>query len=171
MSKLKLTRNQKLTIGIISALLLVAIGGTVAWVNYMSSVNKEEPIALTPIEDVQAAALEYASSDDIDGGLAFYDDEIKKRDDDGEKKRLLLYKSSFARQAGRSEEALAATKQADEISPDAATAEALAKAYDASGDLEQALIYYKRALELSPKEGMGARYNSILEERIRELEQ
>lgn len=84
---------------------------------------------------------------------------------------MLLYKANFAQQSKRFDEALEVAEQADEITSDAASSQAIAKAYDAKGDKERALFYYKKALELSPKEGMGARYNPVLEELIRGLEQ
>lgn len=172
MAKIKLTRNRLLAVGAV-LVFLAAVGGIVVRMNLstLSNSQKEEPTVHAPLEDVQATALEYANNNDIDGGLKYFDEQIEERQDNDEKKRLLLAKSNFALGADRNDTAISAAEQANEISSDIASTEALARSYAASGDKEQAIIYYKKVLELSSKEGSSDRYSPIWEERIAELEQ
>lgn len=126
------------------------------------------------IAQVQVTATDYFEKGDIDGGFVYYDEQIARRQDSVEKQTLLILKSSFAIRSGRTKEAVAIAKQADDIGSTTSTIRTLADAYRADGDKEQALIYYKQLLEKSqkndtdmPKTQRGPSIEGI----IKELEQ
>jgi tetratricopeptide (TPR) repeat protein len=160
--------NKKIVLIAAGSLLVILVLALVIIKMIPSNGNEDE---LPSLETTQDKAQSYIDSGDIDGGLKFYDEQIEARKDENEKKILLVYKANFAQSAGRFNEALEIAQQADAVAADISTSRALAQAYEAQGNKEQALIYYKKLLELSPKEGMGARYNPIWEEKIQELEQ
>ncbi len=160
-------KNRKIVF-ITAGSLLVVVALALVIIKMIPS-GGDEP--LPSVEDAQNGAFSFTENNDIDGGLKYYDEQIEARENTDEKKALLLHKSSFAQSAGRFDEALKAAQQAGAIAPNAGTAEAIARAYEAQGDKEQALIYYKKLLELSPKDGLGSRYIPVWEEKIRELEE
>ncbi len=166
-------KRKKAVLIIGSAVILIAFVVGIAAVKKFYSPKNEVGFkaVLVPTDDIQAAAMGYSRVGDADGGLALFDSQIDQRQDDDEKRRLLIYKSSFAIEVKRYKEALDAAKQADTIKSDFSTAVVLARAYEGSGDTKQALSYYRKTLELSPKEGLAARYNPMWEQKISELQQ
>lgn len=166
---LKLTYKKAL-LGMVAIILLVAMGVTMWLLWPKPDTNSTPVVAFAPIEEVATTALNYSEQQDIAGGLAYYDSQINGRKNEDEKYQLLLYKSSFALDAKKYDEAINAAKSADAIKNSPGAAVALARAYQGKGEKQQAITYYKKALELSPKEGMGARYNATLEQEIKELE-
>jgi tetratricopeptide (TPR) repeat protein len=147
--------------------------GAAVWTQLASVDKKEEPVVLVPIDNIRISADEYTKDNDVDGGLAFYDEEINKRENNEEKKQLLLYKSDFARNAGRPSEALDAAKKADQITSDTATTQALAEASEAAGNKEEAIAYYRKMIETVENSGdeMAASYTILWEAKVKELEQ
>lgn len=153
--------------------MLLAIGGTAVWVNYMSSVDKDEPVAVTPIEDVENGVQEFIANNDVEGGLEYFDEQIEARSDENEKKSLLLSKARFAQRAGWHNEALDAAKQANQLDSDIATNQALAEANETVGNKEEAIAHYKEMIEMVNASGdeMAISYAMLWEAKIRELEQ
>lgn len=171
MKAIRLTRN-KAALGIVAVVLVLAVGGALFGLTRFFSGEKEggAQLPLVPVNDVQAAAMGYARGGDAESGLAYFDSQIEPRKNTTEKWLLLLYKSNFALGVRRYSEAVDAAKMADAIKSDLSTTVALARAYEGSGNKQQALTYYKRALKASPKEGPSSRKNYIWEQKIAELQ-
>lgn len=123
-----------------------------------------------PINDALKTAQDIAEKNDIESAFKFYDEQIDTRNNANEIKILLLDKAEVAKIHGRIKEAEDAIKKADEVAPDYATAEAMARIFEKNGDSQSALMYYKKAIELAPADGMASRYVPVWEERIAELE-
>jgi tetratricopeptide (TPR) repeat protein len=167
---IRLTRS-KSALAVLAVIATIVVIGILGWMRFFSpEVGGGMQSPIVPVDDVPVAALGYARSGDVDSGLAYYDSQIDQRKDATEKWQLLLYKSSFSLTSKRYEEAIDAAKQADAIKSDLSTAVALARAYEGSGDRRQAFSYYKKALDLSPKDGLGSRSNYIWEQKIKELQ-
>lgn len=160
MARIKLTSIQmKLVIAVsVVALLLV---GVLVW----RQINQESAQNTTQINDglelsqhltqIQVHAYDYLNDGDVDGGLNFYDDQISKWQNDSDKRSLLVSKSGFAVEAEQFDVAIDSAQQADEISSDATSIEALARAYEYSGDKERALVYYRELLGIQKTEDSG----------------
>lgn len=165
---IRLTRK-KVVLGI-AVFIVVLLVGVLGWtVFYRGQKAVGMKAVVVPVDDVPPAALSYARSGDIDSGLAYYDSQIEQRKDTNDKRRLLLYKADFALSFKRYKEAVSAAKQADSIKSDLTTIPVLARAYEGSGDKQQAVAYYKKALSLAPKDGAGSRSNGLWEQKIKEL--
>ena len=74
--------------------------------------DREQQGAIS-LEEVQLTAAEFAAKEDIDGGLAYYDEQITGIKDSEDKQTMLILKSRFAVGAGRHEEAISAAKDAE----------------------------------------------------------
>lgn len=167
---IRLTRK-KIALGTAGIVIVLAIVGTVSWSIWRSSQDGSgTKVPMVSVGEVPIAALSYANAGDVDGGLNYYDSQIVQRTDTTDKRRLLLYKSDFAVGVKRYKEALSAAKQADAIKADISSAVALARVYEGMGDKQQAVIYYKKALELSPKDGLGSRDEPLWEQKVKELQ-
>lgn len=168
MATVKLTRK-KLLLGLIICL-LVFVGGTVAWITIKSDADNSTdniPVGtkVTPIEDVRISAQKYAEDNDVDGGLAYYNQQIEAREDGKEKSELFLSKADFALSNERHGEALDAARSADELHSDLSTTLSLAKIYEAQGNKEEALKYYQKMLDNLGVQGRdGDRWQQKVEE-------
>ena len=136
--------------------------------------DAQSPVITQTIERVQAEAAKYTESDDTEGGLLYYDDQVAAVKSTMEKQILLVYKAYFALDAGNYDAAIDAAKQADALSSTPTTMTVLAKSYELKGDKEQALIYYKRLNAIKQPDDSGVvrdQFNQPWEDKIRELEQ
>lgn len=156
MAKIKLKKitavQKKVSLGLLAGL-VVALGCIILWRELdrpdLSKGKNDEVSFPQQLGEVQVTATDFLESDDFEGGARYYDDQISLRDDEGEKKILLVLKSGFTIRAGRYDEAISIAKQADEMGSDVMTLQAIGDAYRAKGDIEQALIYYKRAQQIN----------------------
>ena len=157
LAKIKLTAKQKkVAIGVATGFLVlcVAVGAVRLMDNSQKTSEKKEVDFIRLVGRTQVEATDHLNNDDVDGGLALYDSQIKIQNGDNEKKALLVFKSNFAVLAGRYDEAITIAKQADDMGSDATTLKAVAEAYEANGDKNQAVEYYKKLLEVrGPAEG------------------
>lgn len=167
----KLTQK-KASLGVVVIITIAALG-VAGWLlrENLTQKTSEDAVVLLPVDSVLANAMNYTDDGDIKGGLAFYDSQIKSRKDVNERQQLLRYKSSFALKAGEYQQAIDAAKQAEVVKVTVGTTIALAKAYEDKGDKQQAVQYYRKAIELSPKDDLGSRYNVEWEQKIKELSQ
>lgn len=136
-----------------------------------SSTQQPDRKGQETVEQSYLKAAARADEGDIDGALKQYDDAISATTSNDDKRALLVYKSDLASQSGRPDVALEAARQADEIKPDATTAQNLATAYELKGDKANAVLYYKKLIELTPEDSPGERYKGVWEAKIKELEQ
>lgn len=166
--------KKKVIVGAIVALLgVVGVGGAVMLVQ-MQNLGRDgtdEPVEIVPVGHMQMKAEEYRQSGDVDGGLKFFDDQVAERDSDEEKQRILLYKSQFASDSGRADEAVKSAEQANDIEPTFASMIDLARAYEAQGNNAKAVEYYSKALEVSKASGGSPRTDGMWEAKIKELSQ
>lgn len=169
MSKIRLVSISKTTL-IALAIGLLLVTGFAALVKWAPFSKHELPVPISP-EEVHASSLEYVSKGDASGGLEYYDEQIDNAQNSGEKRQLLIYKADFAQRVNRPDDAIAAVRQADDISSGSDTVQALAMAYEASGNKEQAIIYYRKIIDMSPDDDMEASYISLWEKKIEELQQ
>lgn len=108
------------------------------------------------MNDLSYTARKIASEGSFDEALEYYDKQAEKAEVSEDKITILIKKSRFALGEGKTAEAVKAAKQAYDSSESDRTMRALADAYAADGNKEQALIYYKKLLESStPEEGDG----------------
>lgn len=162
-------KNKKSLAGVaVVILVIIAAIGWQAWRGFGDSVDSSvQPLSMNQALSI---AMTYDDRGDVEGGLKFYDGQIKGRKDENEKQQLLLYKSDFALKAGKYDEAINAAKQADAIKSNTASMTALARAYEGQGNKQKAAEYYKKLLDAAPKDGMGSRFNSEWEQKLKELE-
>lgn len=175
MTKIKLPPAQsKLLIGgIVLGLLVVSVGAFVL-VRLLPQEQKGGTTTSISADDIKSLSLDYVDSGDVDGGLKFFDDNLEKHKDNNEERRkLLLHKADFAQKMGRADVALETAKKADQIDSDIATTQALAKAYEAVGNKQEAVVYYKKMIDIVIESGdeMASSYVIFWEDKIRELEQ
>lgn len=158
---------------ILALLVLVGAGGAVMLMQMqnLSQGSTDEPVEIVPVGHIQMKASEYRKSGDIDGGLKFFDDQIAGRDSDEEKQEILLYKSQFASDSGRADEAVKSAEQANSIEPTFASMIDLARAYEAQGNNAKAVEYYSKALDISKASGGSPRTDGMWEAKIKELSQ
>lgn len=171
MAKINIIAKQKKAIGVVLVAMIIMVGFLV--LGRMVFRDGEDGGADTQltIEDVQVRAAEYFGGGDIDGGLSYYDEQIKMAEKNDEKRVLLTHKSSLALMGGQHQVAIDSARQADEIGSTDKTVKALAEAYMASGNKEQALVYYRKLLAISPDNGSDLRRGPSLEDTIKGLEQ
>lgn len=180
MAKIKLTATQKkLSIGFAAVVLLIALG-MVVWMKLIptnDSDTEEDVPAEISLNRIGSQAASYIASGEVEKAFAYYDEQIERTQDNREKKSLLIKKAITATDMELYDEAIASAKQADEIESDTATMRALADAYAANGDKEEALTYYKKLLALKKPapdtEGArsGMELDQSVENIIKELEQ
>lgn len=171
MAKIKLTAKRKKIAISVGAVLLVVSVGVFALMKWTLFENEGSPgESRQAAEAAHLAARASADEGDVDGALSQYDEAIEGGDDDT-RQSLLLRKANLALQSARQDEALEAALQAEDIKPTATTAEVLATIYEQRGDKESAITYYKEIIERTAEDSPGARYLSIWESKIKELEQ
>lgn len=119
------------------------------------SKTKDDTPPEVSLNTVGSQAAAYVAEDDFEGAFEHYDKQIEAAQDNRQKKSLLVKKSLLARDIGEYDVAIASAKQADEIDSDTQTMRALADAYAANGDKEQALTYYRKLLVFEKVEGDG----------------
>lgn len=175
MARIKL-KQKRLIGGAIFGLFFIMAG---LWVvlQFNLNTNTTDPNDRTkvmPIKEVRSTALQYTYDGDTDKGLEVYDKQIAAQKNENDKYDLLLSKSRLATFRGRYDEAIEAANQANSIKgdKDGISFQMIAEAYEASGDKEQAITYYKKAIEVTPKQDTN---NSLqrgptLEEIVEELE-
>ncbi len=170
MAKIRLSQS-RLILGL-TAGLLVILAMIVAWslANQSSDVVPDTTKQKT-VEESHLEITALVDEGDIDGALQQYDEAISRQGDKSKKKELLLLKSDLASRSGRTGTAIDAAQKAEEIEPDATVAQSLATAYELNGDKENAIIYYKKIIELTPEDSPGSRYVGIWQAKIKELEQ
>ena len=148
---------------------ILVLGGWLLWPKPVQEDQKKSAVATVAVDDVFATAKGFSDKGDTQGGLAYYDEQIDDHKNSNEKQQLLLYKSEFALDANEYQQAINAAKEADSISSTANTTSTLARAYEAKGDKQNAITYYKKAIELTPKNSMAVRYAGLWHEKIEEL--
>lgn len=125
------------------------------------------------INDISYNATKISKEGSFNEALTYYDKQVESTGSNEEKITVLIKKSRFALGEGKNTEAVEAAKQAYDIEESDRTTRALADAYAAKGDKDQAITYYKKLLETSKASdesgGMVARGPSI-EQIISELE-
>ena len=164
--------QQKLIFGV-GLIFLVAIVATIWWLLSNKPVAVDDPEVGQDIVKVsREAASARADDGDIDGALGEYDTAISKLEGNSQqKKELLVQKADLSQRSGRYDTAIEAAKQAEEIATDTTTTQSLATSYELNGDKENAIIYYKKLIEMTPEDSAGARYIWVWEDKVRELEQ
>lgn len=170
MANLKLTsKRKKIVIGVALGAIVVLVGAFVflKWSPFSETSKQPAPMSAN---EVRASSLDYVDDNDAEGGFKYYDSQIDQARDDDDKKQLLLHRAEFARRLNKPDEAIDAAKQADDISPDTATAQALAMAYEAKGDKEQAVAHYERVIDLLSGDEMESSYILMWEKKIEELQ-
>lgn len=180
MAKIKLTAIQKkVFIGLV-VIVLLASAGVALWMRYSSfddtKTEEDVPLELS-INSTGSQAASFVADGETEKAMAHYDEQIKLAGNDRERKSLLVKKSIIALDVGQYDVAIASAKQADEIESDTQTMRALADAYAANGNKEEALVYYRKLLALekptSTQEGgvSGMQLGPSIENIIKELEQ
>lgn len=172
MAKIKIIQSKAIIGLAVGFLVIIAI--LVGWLLLKGPFGSTQPEVTKDesVEQSRLAAVDRADEGDIDGALKEYDKAISEQGGDEAKKReLLLHKADLSRQSGRYDVAIDAAKQAEGIKTDATSAQSLAASYELSGDKENAVIYYKKLIELTPEDSAGARYRGVWEAKVKELEQ
>ena len=161
-------QNKKIVVVAVTTVLIIVILALVVMKMMLTNLgeNVDTPVS---VDEVRSRASEYAENGDIDKAMAVYDQQIKQEDNSEHKTKLLVDKAHFAASHGKYDEAVAAGSQAIEIGSDLSAALALAKAYEAKGDKEQAIKYYQILADASGEGGEargrdGNRWQLKLEE-------
>lgn len=159
MAKIQLTSfNKKIAVGLAAALLLLIVAGVVAWIRLSAPTPEVITKNATEVDFAQVFAKaqmvsnDYLKEGNTDKGLEYYDEQITLRRSNSEKKKLLALKSGFAVKAGKFDVGVDSAKKANDLGSDAVTTRALAEAYEAAGDKQKAVVYYKELLELQEEE-------------------
>lgn len=167
--RLAVTRKKAAVIAVGLALIGLVVVVLLWKFSSPSTSNDGNDDELISIENVQYEAESYKQSNDLDGGLNYYDEKIASTGDEDHKKELLLQKSYFAEDLGDPQSALEAAEQAYNTKKDSMTMIALAELYEELGEKEKALDLYKKILEHSLDNGGSPRMDGVWERKIEEL--
>lgn len=168
--RIKLTLKS-LIVGVVFAILIIAAAG-LAWMKFGSFGVDPDMSSMASVQDIDKKVARYLEAGDTKSALNYYDEQIRLRHNGEEKQSLLVMKARLAQEMGQNEIAINAAKQADDIGSTDATIRALADAYKANGNNEQALALYKKLLK-SPTQkddSTAPRRSGSLEDMIKELE-
>lgn len=150
MAKIKLTAMQK-KIALLGVVLLLAISVALAvWHRNQDSNKDSSGVDDQPtMNDLNYNAAKLAEEGNFDEALNYYDKQVEGATSVEDKVTVLIKKSRFALGKGKNTEAVQAAKQAYDLEKNERTTRALADAYVAEGNKEQALIYYRNLLDSS----------------------
>jgi tetratricopeptide (TPR) repeat protein len=123
-----------------------------------------EPQELTPLSVSRNKADSIAATGDIDGASAEYDKMISSANSPQDKSTLLIGKASLSYDSMDYAKALTYAKEAEVLYMDENVAQFTARTYLSLGDSENAIVYFKKAIELVDKNSASAdiyisRYN------------
>lgn len=157
-AKLTVKQKNKMTVALIGAAVILAVLFVATRLNFPWEAGSSDDNTTVAVDEVLVAGMEYGDRGDVEGGLDYYDSQISLHKNSPEAQQLLLYKSSFALNAGRHDEALESAKRADEMGSNTATVAALAQVYRKNGDNKTAIELYKKLIAAAPGDGgMGDR--------------
>ncbi len=148
----RLSKRKKLIIGGAIAILLVTIGLGV-WFLIQSQKPKIPIITRTTeqINQVVTDADVLASSGDISGAKTAYNQAVDQTSDATQKSYLLISNASLYYEEGNYDQALIIAKQAEAYKLDENVASMMAEMYKMKGDKQNAIIYYKKSIDLTDK--------------------
>lgn len=157
-------------------LVLAALGWFYLQQNKKSSedTHAADIVRASDVSAVVVNGRQYMDSKDVKAGMVYYDDKIQHAEDDVVKRQLLIAKVDYLLRTG--DGAAAAVEIAKDV-VDAYGGEseahaALARAYDANGQKQEAIAEYKQALAMLKGDQPPSRTNPrlIYETKIKELE-
>lgn len=177
LNKIKLTPTQNKVLVVTILGIVVILVGIIVWMQGTTDVDdgkdKSSDVMLS-VNEARSKALRIIADGDIDRGMKYYDEQISLMDNKEDKQQLLMMKAKSAQRMERYDISVDAAQRADDIGSSNMTIRALADAYAARGDKEQAIDYYKKLLaaESAPPEGgVVMRFGPSVEDIIKELEQ
>lgn len=175
MAKSKKTNKKKRLIFLIIAFSVLVVLGTFAgWWYFMKDDSKNTASDIVDNSaDIVMEARSLSAQGDVAAGVKLYDDKVELATDERVKKQLVLGKINYLIQQEQFKEAVAAAKEAVKTyGEDMAAHAALARAYEANGQTEEAINEYKSALSLYDDTQMTGRvdYEVYFSSKIKELE-
>jgi tetratricopeptide (TPR) repeat protein len=148
----RLSKRKKLIVIGAVVILLIAIGLGV-WFLIQSQKPKVTIIPRTTdqINQVVTDADTLASSGNIAGAKAAYSQAIDQTSDATQKSYLLISDASLYYEEGNYDQAIILAKQAESYKLDENVASMMAEIYKTKGDKQNAIVYYKKAIDLTDK--------------------
>lgn len=126
---------------------LVLLGGYWIISTIISQIPSKQEVNYQLIND----ANELANKGDINGAKAAYDTAINKTSDNVLKASLLTSKAALFYNEKNYDQALAIALEAEALNPSESTAQFIASVYLLKADKVNAVVYYKKSIELIDK--------------------